>query len=184
VLAYVSQEAVQVHAWLSPGEMIDGLAMAESTPGPLIMVVQFVGFLAAYRDPGMLTPAIAGLLGATLTIWVSFVPCFFWIFLGAPYMERLRRSVLLTGALAAVTAAVVGVIANLAIWFAMHALFEDVVPRTVGGIALDLPIPESVRWSVLMIAAVAALTVFRFKFSVIGTLAVSSALGMLSLAFL
>ncbi|MDX1381824.1 MAG: chromate efflux transporter, partial [Xanthomonadales bacterium] len=127
VLAYVSQEAVQTYQWLMPGEMIDGLAMAETTPGPLIMVVQFVGFLAAYRDPGGLHPGVSGLLGALVTTWVTFAPCFLWIFAGAPYIERLRNNRWLAGALAGVTAAVIGVIMNLAAWFATHALFETVV---------------------------------------------------------
>ncbi len=181
VLAYVSQEAVQAQAWLSPGEMIDGLAMAETTPGPLIMVVQFVGFVAAYRNPGVLPADLAGLLGALLTVWVTFVPCFLWIFLGAPYLERLRRNRLLGGALAAVTAAVVGVIANLALWFSLHALFAEVTTRRIGWVSLELPAPASVRWPLVLITAVAAVLAFRFKASILTTLGVASALGIGSL---
>ena len=126
VLAYVAQQAVETYGWLEPGEMLDGLGLAETTPGPLIMVVQFVGFMGAYRDPGTLQPMIAGTLGGILTTWVTFVPCFLWIFLGAPFVEGLRGNRALGGALAAITAAVVGVILNLAIWFALHVLFAQV----------------------------------------------------------
>jgi len=119
VLAYVAQQAVQHYGWLKPSEMLDGLGMAETTPGPLIMVLQFVGFMAAYRDPGTLTPLVAATLGGLLATWVTFVPCFLWIFLGAPYVERLRGFRALNTALSAITAAVVGVILNLAIWFAI-----------------------------------------------------------------
>ncbi len=120
VLAYVAQQAVETYHWLRPGEMLDGLGMAETTPGPLIMVTQFVGFMAAYRDPGTLPPMLAGTLAGLLTTWVTFTPCFLWIFLGAPFIERLRGNQALGGALAAITAAVVGVILNLAVWFALH----------------------------------------------------------------
>src|SRR5207253_2143852 len=123
VLAYMAQQAVETYGWLRPGEMLDGLGMAETTPGPLIMVVQFVGFLAAYRDPGSLPPLLAGTLGGLLATWTTFVPCFLWIGLGAPFVERLRDNKPLSGALAGITAAVVGVILNLAIWFALHTWF-------------------------------------------------------------
>lgn len=126
VLAYIGQEAVNRFGWLKPAEMMDGLGMAETTPGPLIMVVQFVGFMGAYRNPGDLPPLVAGMLGAVITVWVTFVPCFFWIFLGAPYIERLRGNLNLSAALSSVTAAVVGVVLNLAIWFGIHVLFADV----------------------------------------------------------
>jgi chromate transporter len=126
VLAYIGQEAVNRFGWLKPAEMMDGLGMAETTPGPLIMVVQFVGFMGAYRNPGDLPPLAAGMLGAVITVWVTFVPCFFWIFLGAPYIERLRGNLNLSAALSSVTAAVVGVVLNLAIWFGIHVLFADV----------------------------------------------------------
>jgi len=126
VLSYIGQQAVGKYAWLKPQEMMDGLSMAETTPGPLIMVVQFVGFMGAYRNPGDLPPLAAGILGAVITVWVTFVPCFLWIFLGAPYIEKLRGLRLLNSALSTITAAVVGVVLNLAIWFMMHTLFTDV----------------------------------------------------------
>src|SRR4030095_16802738 len=126
VLAYVAQQAVENYGWLQPGEMLDGLGMAETTPGPLIMVLQFVGFMGAYRDPGGLPPLLAGTLAGLLATWVTFVPCFLWIFLGAPFVEALRGNRALTSALSAITAAVVGVILNLAIWFALHTLFREV----------------------------------------------------------
>jgi chromate transporter len=126
VLSYIGQQAVHRFGWLKPAEMMDGLGMAETTPGPLIMVVQFVGFMGAYRNPGDLPPLAAGVLGAVITVWVTFVPCFFWIFLGAPYIERLRGNLNLSSALSSITAAVVGVVLNLAIWFGIHVLFADV----------------------------------------------------------
>ena len=129
VLAYVAQAAVETYGWLRPGEMLDGLGMAETTPGPLIMVVQFVGFMGAFRAPGALPPMLAGALGGVLTTWVTFVPCFMWIFPGAPFVETLRSNKALSAALAAITAAVVGVILNLAVWFALHTLFAQL--RTV-----------------------------------------------------
>ena len=128
VLAYVAQQAVENYGWLKPGEMLDGLGMAETTPGPLIMVLQFVGFMAAYRDPGSLPPMLAGTLGGLLATWVTFTPCFLWIFLGAPFIEVLRGNKALNGALSAITAAVVGVVLNLAIWFAIHTIFRETVP--------------------------------------------------------
>ena len=125
VLAYVAQQAVEHYHWLQPREMLDGLGMAETTPGPLIMVLQFVGFMAAYRDPGTLSPMLAGTLGGLLATWVTFTPCFLWIFLGAPFVETLRGNKGLAGALTAITAAVVGVILNLSIWFALHTVFRE-----------------------------------------------------------
>ncbi len=129
VLAYVAQQAVENYGWLKPGEMLDGLGMAETTPGPLIMVLQFVGFMAAFRDPGTLSPMLAGTLGGLLATWVTFTPCFLWIFLGAPFIEVLRDNKNLNGALSAITAAVVGVVLNLAIWFALHTVFREVTAR-------------------------------------------------------
>ena len=128
VLAYVAQEAVGTYHWLAPGEMLAGLGMAETTPGPLIMVVQYVGFLAGYRAPGMLPPLLAGTLAGLLVTWVTFTPCFLWVFLGAPYIEALRGARGLNAALSAVTAAVVGVMLNLAVWFGIHVVFHDTVP--------------------------------------------------------
>ena len=139
VLAYVAQQAVGTYGWLKPGEMLDGLGMAETTPGPLIMVLQFVGFMAAYRDPGTLSPMLAGTLGGLLATWVTFIPCFLWIFLGAPFIERLRGNEALSGALSAITAAVVGVILNLAIWFAIHTVFREV--RAFQGHLLNFDAP-------------------------------------------
>lgn len=178
VLAYVSQEAVVTYQWLAPGEMIDGLAMAETTPGPLIMVTQFVGFVAAYRDPGTLHPGLAAFLGAVLTTWVTFVPCFLWIFVGAPYIERLRRNRVLSGALTGVTAAVVGVIVNLALWFSIHTLFDDVSLHQFAGASLEAPIPSSLRITSLLITIVAAVLVFRFRASVLTVLAATGTLGI------
>ncbi|HUD96862.1 MAG TPA: chromate efflux transporter [Woeseiaceae bacterium] len=181
VLAYVSQEAVATYHWLAPGEMIDGLALAETTPGPLIMVTQFVGFIAAYRDPGTLSPALAALLGGALTTWVTFVPCFLWIFVGAPYIERLRRNRMLSAALSGVTAAVVGVIVNLALWFSIHTLFEAHSLRRFAGAAVELPELASLQIPSLLLTLVAAVLIFRLHISLLSTLAVTGSLGMLSL---
>jgi chromate transporter len=139
VLAYVAQQAVENYRWLSAGEMLDGLGMAETTPGPLIMVLQFVGFMAAFRDAGGLPPMLAGTLGGLLATWVTFAPCFLWIFLGAPFIEKLRGNKSLSAALSAITAAVVGVILNLALWFAIHVVFHDVRPVRGYGFAFDAP---------------------------------------------
>ncbi len=171
VLAYVAQQAVEHHGWLQPGEMIDGLGMAETTPGPLIMVLQFVGFLGAYRDPGMLSPLLAGTLGGLLATWVTFAPCFLWIFLGAPFIERLRGNAALTGALAAITAAVVGVILNLALWFAIHAVFRTTVAVGAGPVAFDAPVLASIDPWAAVLTLFALVAVFRLKlglFSVLG----------------
>jgi chromate transporter len=180
VLAYVAQQAVETYGWLRPGEMLDGLAMAETTPGPLIMVTQFVGFLAAARDPGALAPLAAGTLGGLLTTWVTFTPCFLWIFLGAPFIERLRSNKRLAGALAAITAAVVGVILNLAIWFGLHTLFRDVVEVAAGPLRFDLPAPASLDLPALALTAAALVAVFRYK---VGTLWVIAGCGAAGLAW-
>ena len=179
VLAYVAQEAVQHFGWLKPGEMLDGLGMAETTPGPLIMVVQFVGFMGAYRDPGALDPMLAATLAAILTSWVTFVPCFLWIFLGAPFIEKLRGNIALAGAMSAITAAVVGVILNLAIWFALHTLFAEVATVELGGLRLDIPVLQSAVPAAMALSAAAAIAIFRFKASVIATLLACAATGML-----
>jgi chromate transporter len=152
VLAYVAQSAVEQYHWLKPGEMLDGLAMAETTPGPLIMVLQFVGFLGAYRAPGALPPLLAGTLGGLLTTWVTFAPCFLWIFAGAPWVEALRGNRRLSGALNAITAAVVGVIGNLAVWFAVHALFGRF---GVGPFGLEVPVLGSLNLAMAGLTAVA-----------------------------
>lgn len=177
VLAYVAQQAVGTYGWLKPGEMLDGLGMAETTPGPLIMVTQFVGFLAAYRDAGGLAPLIAATLGAILTTWVTFVPCFLWIFAGAPFIERLRGNKALSAALTAITAAVVGVILNLAIWFAIHTLFGRVQPIGISGHAFDAPVLASINWPAALLSAAAALAIFRFKLGVLTVLASCAAAG-------
>jgi len=178
VLLYVAQKAVEVYGWLAPGEMVRGLALAESTPGPLIMVVQFVAFVGAYRDPGSLDPWVAAVLAALLTTWVTFVPCFVFIFLGAPYVERLRGNRSLTSALTGITAAVVGVIANLAFYFAVHTLFAEVT--TLPGVSLQVPVLSSVRLLSVGIAAVAAVLLFKLHWSVLRTLGACAALGLLA----
>ncbi|WP_294039616.1 chromate efflux transporter [Sphingomonas sp.] len=178
VLAYVAQEAVQSYHWLSAGEMLDGLGMAETTPGPLIMVLQFVGFMGAYRAPGILPPLLAGTLGGLLATWVTFVPCFLWIFLGAPFIERLRGNAAVAGALSAITAAVVGVILNLAVWFALHTVFRRVTPFAAGPIHLDLPVPASLDPWALALSAAAIVAVLRFKTGTIATLVATSLAGI------
>ena len=178
VLAYVAQKAVEVYGWLGPGEMVRGLALAETTPGPLIMVVQFVAFVGAYRDPGSLNPWIAATVAALLTTWVTFVPCFVFIFLGAPYVERLRGNQALTAALTGITAAVVGVIANLALYFAVHTLFADTTRTSWGPVAVELPDLGSVRPIAAGIAVVAFLLLFRAGWPVLRTLGVCAALGI------
>ncbi|GAC1335363.1 MAG: chromate efflux transporter [Beijerinckiaceae bacterium] len=179
VLAYMAQQAVETYGWLKPGEMLDGLGMAETTPGPLIMVVQFVGFLAAYRHPGALPPMLAGTLGGLLATWCTFVPCFLWIGLGAPFIERLRDNQPLNGALAGVTAAVVGVILNLAIWFALHTIFADTFRVQGFGFAFDAPVLASVNLWALALSVAAAIAIFRFKAGMIQTLLACSAAGVL-----
>lgn len=177
VLAYVAQEAVGTYGWLQPGEMLDGLGLAETTPGPLIMVTQFVGFLAAFRDAGDLHPLVAATLGAILTTWVTFVPCFLWIFGGAPFVERLRGNPALSGALGAITAAVVGVILNLALWFAIHTLFNEVRTVSILGGAFDAPVLASLNLPAFILAAGAAIAVFRFKAGMIPVLLACAGLG-------
>jgi chromate transporter len=178
VLAYMAQQAVEVQGWLSPREMLDGLGMAETTPGPLIQVVQFVGFLGAYRSPGALTPWVAGTLAAVLTTWVTYVPCFLWIFLGAPYVERLRESRALRGALAGIMAAVVGVVLNLAIWFSLHTLFGVVEKRQLGALVLQVPDWGTLDWAAAAIAVGAAVATLRFHVGMLGLIGVCAALGV------
>jgi chromate transporter len=177
VLAFVAQQAVEVHGWLSPGEMIRGLAFAETTPGPLIMVVQFVAFLGAYRDPGHLNPWVAALIGALMVTWVTFAPCFLFIFLGAPYVERLRGNTSLSAALTGITAAVVGVIANLALYFAVHTLFTTVDEVAWGPVSVQVPAPGSVDPIALTVAAAAMLMIFVGRWGILRTLAASAVLG-------
>ena len=171
VLAYMAQEAVQGFGWLGAGEMADGLGLAETTPGPLILVTQFVGYLAAFRAPEPFSPLVAGLLGAVLTTWVTFAPCFLWIFALAPWIERLGHAVRLKGALAAVTAAMVGVIANLTAWFALHVLFAQVGEVQFGPVRLDWPLWASFDWRAGVLAALAVLLAFRLRWSVLRILA-------------
>ncbi|MEK1886281.1 MAG: chromate efflux transporter [Phyllobacterium sp.] len=178
VLSYVAQQAVQHYGWLQPSEMLDGLGMAETTPGPLIMVVQFVGFLGAYRAPGSLPPLTAAVLASILTTWVTFVPCFLWIFLGAPFIEQLRSNRALTGAMTAITAAVVGVIANLAVWFALHVIFAEVVRWEVLGIAIDVPVPSSANLPSVVLTLGAITAIFWLKRGMIPTLLATSLAGM------
>ena len=179
VLAYIAQEAVNTYGWLKPGEMLDGLGMAETTPGPLIQVVQFVGFMGAYRNPGTLDPVIAGVLGSIITTWVTYVPCFLWIFLGAPYIEYLRGRKSLSCALSAITAAVVGVILNLAVWFSLHTLFGRVEEVNVTGLRLLIPDLKTIDVVSTLIAIGAFLLLFRFKFGMLRTLAICASAGLL-----
>jgi chromate transporter len=178
VLAYVAQQAVDHYGWLKPGEMLDGLGMAETTPGPLIMVLQFVGFMAAFRDAGALPPMLAGTLGGLLATWVTFTPCFLWIFLGAPFIELARDNKALNGALSAITAAVVGVVLNLAIWFALHAVFRQVTPIRAYGLKFDLPLLSSVDPWALALALAAIIAILRFKVGMISTLLACTAAGL------
>jgi len=174
VLAYVAQDAVQSYHWLTGPEMLTGLGLAETTPGPLILVLQFVGFLAGFRADGV----PGALLGAVITLWVTFAPCFAFVFLGAPWIEKMQCSRLLAGSLAAITAAVVGVIANLALWFGLHVLFREQAAMTLGSLQIDLPIPSSIDPVAAALALLAALALFRFRFGVFGTLALTSVCGL------
>ncbi|TVQ32534.1 MAG: chromate efflux transporter [Phycisphaeraceae bacterium] len=178
VLSYVAQQAVEVYGWLAPLEMLDGLGMAETTPGPLIQVVQFVGYMGAWRDPGGLHPLAAGALASVLVTWVTFAPCFMFIFVGAPWVERLRESRVLASALAGITAAVVGVILNLAVWFALHTIFEDVDEVRIGPLRLLTPDPASVDLAALALTAGAIVAMFRFKLGMVWTLAACVAIGI------
>ena len=179
VLAYVGQQAVESYGWLRPGEMLDGLGMAETTPGPLIMVLQFVGFMGASRFAEGLDPLTAGILGSIVTTWVTFVPCFLWIFLGAPYIEHLRGNLSLSTALTGITAAVVGVVLNLAVWFSLHTLFGQVDEVHRFGVRLLMPLWSTLDPAALVIAAFAFLALFRWKLGMLTTLAASAAAGLL-----
>jgi chromate transporter len=177
VLAYIAQEAVEVHGWLQPGEMLDGIGMAETTPGPLIQVVQFVGFMGAYRNAGGLDPYLAGLLGSLVTVWVTFAPCFLWILTGAPYIEYLRGHKGLTTALSAITAAVVGVIMNLAVWFSIHTLFADVNDYQWGPLHLLVPVWHTLDPAALAIALAAMVAMLQFHVGMLPTLGISGVVG-------
>jgi len=177
-LSYVAQEAVQHWGWLRPGEMLDGLGLAETTPGPLIMVLQFVGFLGAWRAPGALSPLLAGAIGGAIATWMTFAPCFLWIFLGAPYAERLRGWPPLAGVLTGIGAAVVGVILNLAVWFAAHALFARQIEVRAYGLHFDAPDLASAHRVGLALAALALLAVFVGRVGAGVTLAACAAAGL------
>jgi chromate transporter len=179
VLAYVAQQAVERYAWLSPGEMLDGLGMAETTPGPLILVLTFVGYIAGYRQGAPLSPVWGGVLGAALTTWVTFVPSFLWIFLGAPYVERLRGNRLAAGALSAITAAVVGVILNLAVWFTLQVLFREHAAWAGWGMSLDVPVLTSADVPAMALAAAAMVGMVRFKLGMMPILAAAAGVGAL-----
>jgi chromate transporter len=183
VLAYVGQAAVEQYQWLTTAEMLDGLGLAESTPGPLIMVTQFVGFLGGFRESGALSPLWGGVLAGLLTTWVTFVPCFLWIFIGAPHIERLRHNAALSSALAAITAAVVGVILHLGLWFAFHYLFGRQWNLDFGALKMSLPDLMSINWIALGLTAAAIVALFRFKIGAI-TLILSTGLAGLGLSLL
>jgi chromate transporter len=178
VLAYVAQDAVHRYHWLAPPEMLAGLGLAETTPGPLVLVVQFVGFLAGTRAPGGLHGLAGGMVATALTLWVTFMPCFGFVFLGAPVVERWAENMRLAGGLAAVTASVVGVIANLAVWFSVHVLFAVTVTLRAGPAALDLPVPGSVQPWAAMLAGLAAVLLFMLRENVARTLAACALLGL------
>jgi chromate transporter len=178
VLAYMAQQAVESYGWLRPGEMLDGLGMAETTPGPLIMVVQFVGFMAAFRHAGSLPPLLAGTLGGLLATWCTFVPCFLWIGLGAPFIEKLRSNKSLNGALGGITAAVVGVILNLAVWFALHTIFPVTHKVHAYGLSFDMPDIASADLWALVLSVAAIVAIFRLRAGTIQTLVACSGAGV------
>jgi chromate transporter len=178
VLAYIAHEAVNTFGWLRPGEMISGLGMAETTPGPLIQVVQFVGFMGPYRNPGGLTALQAGMAGAVIATWATFVPSFLWIFLGAPFIEHLRGKAALTSALSTVTAAVVGVVLNLAIWFSLFTLFGEVAEHHAYGAVLYEPSPATFDWAAGLIAFGAGVAMFRYRVATLRVVGVAGAVGM------
>jgi len=170
VLSYMAQEAVGHYSWVTPNQMMDGLGLAETTPGPLILVVQYVAFMGAYQNPGNLDPMLAGVLGALLTLWVTFVPCFLWIFLGAPYIEKLRKNKNLNAALTGITAAVVGVILNLAVWFAMHVSFGTVHELNMPIGKVSLPEWSTLRVDSVLLSLGAAIAMLHFKVRMIPAL--------------
>ncbi|MSO85826.1 MAG: chromate efflux transporter [Rhodospirillales bacterium] len=178
VLAYMAQQAVETYGWVTAGEMMDGLGLAETTPGPLIMVTQFIGFLAAYRDPGMQTPMTAAVLGGLLASWATFAPSFFLIFLGAPYIEALRQNKGLSAALAAITAAVVGVVLNLAAWFAVHAMFASVREVALGPVKMPWPEWASLDPMTAALTVAALIAMLRFKAGMLATLAAAALIGV------
>jgi chromate transporter len=176
VLAYMAQQAVEVHRWLDPGEMIDGLGLAETTPGPLILVTEFVGYIAGYRNAG---GVFGGVAAAVIALWMTFAPCFLWIFAGAPYIERLAGMPRLSGALSAITAAVVGVIANLTLWFGLHVLFGRLRELDVGLSGMMWPVWETLDLASLALLLIAAVALFRFHLGIPGTLGLCAAAGLI-----
>jgi chromate transporter len=178
VLAYMAQQAVETYGWVTAGEMMDGLGLAETTPGPLIMVTQFIGFLAGFRDPGTLSPMAAGALGGLMATWATFGPSFFLIFLGAPYIEALRRNKALSAALAAITAAVVGVVLNLAVWFAVHVMFAEVREVALGPFKAPVPSWTSLDAMTAALSVAALVAMLRFKVGMLTTLAAAALIGV------
>ena len=178
VLAYMAQEVVQNHGWLDAGEMLDGLGLAETTNGPLILVTEFVGYLAAYRFGGG-PPVLLGIIGAIVTLWATFAPCFLWIFAGAPYIERLQALPRLKGALSGVTAAVVGVILNLSVWFGLHVFFGSVLSMEAGPLTIWMPDLSTLDWAAVLLAGIAALMLFRFRLGIAWTLVAAGGLAFL-----
>ncbi len=178
VLTFVAQQAVDTYHWLNPQEMLDGLGMAETTPGPLIQVVQFVGFMGAWRNPGALPPMLSGVIGSIVTTWATFAPCFLFIFVGAPYVEYLRNNRRLSAALRGITAAVVGVVMNLAVWFALHTLFGELRTVSLGAASLQVPVVETVDWKAAAITLGSAIAMFRFKVGMLPTLAAAALAGV------
>ncbi|MFA7267538.1 MAG: chromate transporter, partial [Candidatus Nanopelagicales bacterium] len=179
VLGYVTQQAVDHYGWISTKDMVTGLGLAETTPGPLIMVVQFVGFLAAYNNPGSLPPLLAGVLGATITVWVTFVPCFLFIFLGAPWVEKLRDNQALRHALTAIGASVTGVILNLAVWFALNTAFGSVTHHTVGPMHVWVPELDTIIWASVGVSVIAGVLVFRVKLGTLKVLGIAAGIGVI-----
>lgn len=184
VLAYVSQQAVEVYRWVTPAEMLDGLGLAETTPGPLIMVVQFVAFLGAWRTPGTLDPLTAGIAGSVVTVWVTFAPCFLFIFAGAPYIEWLRGRRAIQAPLDGVMAAVVGVILNLTVWFALHVAFAVVTRTDYGPLRLWTPDASTVQWPAIVISGVACLAVLRYRWSAPAVLFGGALMGLIFAALM
>lgn len=179
ILAYISQKAVETYGWLQPGEMLDGLGMAETTPGPLIMVVQFVGFMGAFRNAGTLDPVLAGVLASCIVTWVTFLPSFLFIFTGAPYIERLRGNKNLNTALSGITAAVVGVMLNLGLWFSLHTLFGTMGELQFGDLHIPLPAWDTVDWGAAFIALAAFFMYFRLKWDMLRTIGICVVLGLI-----
>jgi chromate transporter len=174
----MGQAAVETHGWLTPEQMIDGLGLAETTPGPLILVTEFVGYMAGFRASGLMGSSLGGLIGAVIALWVTFAPCFLWIFTGAPYVERLEHQPRLSGALAAITAAVVGVILNLSLWFGLHVVFGEVTRLKTGLIDMAWPGWASLDWAALALSLIAAFALLRLHLGIMPTLALCAALGL------